>query len=192
MVIVHQVKFLGVLVDSDLQWSSHLNKITTKINQHTGILRYARHKLPLNTLRTIYLSLSQSALLYGIEVWEGAFPSHLGPLQIAQNKLLRAITFSSARTPVNKISSYLNILPLNREIEFRRLLAAYRILYGNKNNLQINVQHSHSYSTRFARHNIPIPEIRTVRYGQKSLKYLYLQAINRPSSRHASVFERWL
>jgi hypothetical protein len=172
------VKYLGVHIDDKLNWKSQVSYVTTKLNKQIGILKYARKRLRENALRTIYLSLSHSVILYGIEVWGTSLPTIIKPLKIAQNKLLRTITFSSNRTSIAPLATRLKILPLGQEIQFRRLLAAFKIITDEQRTITINTQHAHSYETRFSGSNIPIPSMRLHRHGRRGIRMSLINAFN--------------
>ena len=63
-------KYLGVLLSSDLSWSSHIQKTCSKARQLLGLLyrRFYRHSNE-QTLRQLYISLVRPHLEYGSSVW---------------------------------------------------------------------------------------------------------------------------
>ena len=44
----YQTKFLGVLIDQDLQWNSHFNYISRKFVKYVGIIYKVRSYLTMN------------------------------------------------------------------------------------------------------------------------------------------------
>jgi hypothetical protein len=176
--ICSSVKYLGIYIDEQLNWKAHIEKLTTKLNKQLGILKYARARLNRNALRTIYLSLAHSILLYGLELWGTALPTILYPVKMAQNRLLRTITFSHFRTSIEPIARGLNILPLEYEIRHRMLVAAFKIKGNEGAAVNINTQHSHNYPTRYAKTQIPIPTTRLHRHGKKGIRMSLINAFN--------------
>jgi hypothetical protein len=63
-------KYLGITFSENLTWSDHLNNISTKINQHIGLLRRIKTFIPLKTRLIIYNALILHYLttetLYGV------------------------------------------------------------------------------------------------------------------------------
>ena len=55
------IKFLGLHLDEHLTWSKHIEAITSKIK--------VKYVLPHYALKTLYFSLVQSHLQYGIQAW---------------------------------------------------------------------------------------------------------------------------
>ena len=66
---VNTFSFLGILVDSDLCWKSHINMIRLKISRLIGILHRVKRFLPKTILITIYQSLIMPHLNYGLLLW---------------------------------------------------------------------------------------------------------------------------
>ena len=59
-------KFLGVIIDSNLTWSYHINYISNKLTRICGVLSRSKHYVPVLILKIIYNSLFLSHLNYGI------------------------------------------------------------------------------------------------------------------------------
>ena len=65
---VTSVKYLGVLIDSNLSWKSHNDEYSKKIAKSICILSKIRHFLPIDTLILLYYSQMYSFLRYGFEI----------------------------------------------------------------------------------------------------------------------------
>ena len=55
--MVHNFNFLGLEINSTLDWKTHVNKISSKISKISGILFRLKHMLPPSILKLIYDSL---------------------------------------------------------------------------------------------------------------------------------------
>jgi len=62
-------KFLGIIIDSSLTWSNHINVIKQKITKTIGILKYVRNKLSCDALKQLYFALVNPYYNYGNIVW---------------------------------------------------------------------------------------------------------------------------
>lgn len=113
-IVVEQtnVKYLGVVIDFQLKWQSHLQHLQTRLRQINYAFYQFQQFLDINTLKLLYLAWYQSILSYGILHWGGTFNSHLSALQYLQNKTVRIITNKRKRDSVTDVYKNLNISPL--------------------------------------------------------------------------------
>ena len=59
------VKYLGILIDSHLNWHPHVTALSTKLSRAIGMLYKIRHFVDYPTLRMIYFGIFSSILTYG-------------------------------------------------------------------------------------------------------------------------------
>ena len=64
-----QTNFLGIIIDKHLSFKPHINKLTTKISQISGVLNKLKHFIPQQILKTIYQSLIIPHITYGSLAW---------------------------------------------------------------------------------------------------------------------------
>ena len=62
------VKYLGISMDSHLNWSHHTNIIASKLSCAIGMLSEIRHYVSDSTLRSIYYGIFSSILTYGCQI----------------------------------------------------------------------------------------------------------------------------
>ena len=67
--MVDHTKFLGVWIDNNLKWHSHLSKLHLKLNQGTGMIRKAKNFLDTWCLKILYYAHFFSHLCYCISIW---------------------------------------------------------------------------------------------------------------------------
>ena len=106
------VKYLGILIDSNLSWKIHIENITLKISKTVGLIAKLRHFLPLHILLHIYQSLISPYITYGLSVWGQASKCHLDKILILQKRALRFMY--SKKKNEHTIPLFINakILPL--------------------------------------------------------------------------------
>ena len=63
---VAEFHFLGINIDQNITWKSYVIKTTIKISRVIGVLNKLKHIFPQHILRTIYNSLIQPHLIYGL------------------------------------------------------------------------------------------------------------------------------
>ena len=88
------VKYLGILIDSNLSWKIHIEYIALKISKIVGLIAKLRHFVPLHTLLSIYQSLISAYMTYGLSVWGQACKSYLNKILILQKRALRFMYFA--------------------------------------------------------------------------------------------------
>jgi hypothetical protein len=79
------VKYLGIYIDQNLTWKSHINYISKKISKSVGIISKLRH-VDLPTLKQVYYSLVYPYLQYGISVWGNTYKTRLSRLNKLNSK----------------------------------------------------------------------------------------------------------
>ena len=60
------VKYLGIPIDSRLNFDVHINTLTGKIARSLGVITKLKQILPRKTLRSLYYTMINPYLLYGI------------------------------------------------------------------------------------------------------------------------------
>ena len=68
---VSETKYLGVILDCKLNWSSHINFIRNKISRASYIISKIRYYVDLPILKMIYFSLVHPHLSYCVTAWGG-------------------------------------------------------------------------------------------------------------------------
>ena len=88
------VKYLGILIISNLTWRQHILFTSSKISKSLNILSRLRHFVPTDTLLSIY----QSYTTHGIAIWGQAAQTNLDKLLILQKPALCSIYFAPYRS----------------------------------------------------------------------------------------------
>ena len=135
-------------------YQKHILFISSKISKSLGIISRLRHFVPTDTLLSIYQSLIQPCITYGIDVWGQAAQTNLDKLLILQKRALRLTHFAPYRSHAIPLFNHYNILPLN----FQYCKPVSTIMHDVSNNsLPVNISnlflyptHVHSYNTRFS------------------------------------------
>ena len=106
-------KYLDLMVDQKkLKWISHIAHMKLKIAHGLGIINKAKPFLSKKCLKNLYYSCIYPYFTYCVEVWGNAATSHLLPLCLLQNKVVRIITYSNKRAQVDSLYLELNLLSL--------------------------------------------------------------------------------
>ena len=103
-------KFLGVIIDSKLNWAVHILYIKNKIYISIGIIFKIINFLDKHSLRNIYFTFIYTYLIYCVEIWGNTNETHLKPLIQIQKRSIRTITFSHYQDHTGPLFDILNIL----------------------------------------------------------------------------------
>ena len=112
---VKETKFLGIIIDEKLSWVPHVDYLVNKLKSCTGIINRIRDSIPASMHKSIYHTLFESHLSYGITVWGGISKSKLSPLNTIQKKCIR-ILFGDKSTYLNKFNTCAKSRPIGHQI----------------------------------------------------------------------------
>lgn len=85
------IKYLGVYLDTTLQWKEQISKTKTKITKIMPLLYKIKNALTEDLKKTIYHTIIESKLIYGIEIWGKATKTEMSRIQKTQNKIVRML-----------------------------------------------------------------------------------------------------
>ena len=105
-------KYIGINLDTKLDFKSHIVNIETKISRSVGILSKLRFLFPSSTLLLLYFRFIHPHLLYGLPLWGFTFGSCLKKLQSLQNKAIRIISNTNRRSSITKQYHNLGVLKI--------------------------------------------------------------------------------
>ena len=111
-------KFLGVLIDTKLNWSQHIRHLATKISRNAGVLFKLKGKLPNKITLLIYNSFVQSHLYYCATVWGTRSLNSIKTVFSAQKKGIRAADNQFHQYKYNKDTG---ATPANTKAIFNKL-----------------------------------------------------------------------
>ena len=124
------VKYLNILIDSNLNFRFHLEEIEKKLSKSLGILYKLKPILPQNALLKLCYSMVHSHLLHGLVVWGSTFPSYLKKLKLIQNKADKLIGGGNCMGRVTPYYSKLNILKLPDLYELKTAKFVYSFMHN--------------------------------------------------------------
>ena len=170
------VKYLGITLDNHLNWSYHVESLSTKLSRAVGMLSKIRHYVSESTLRSIYFGIFSSLLTYGSQVWGQFQNKHIFRLQKLRNKAIRIINFAKYDDPSAPLYQKSKILKLSDHVKIQNFYFVHNSLKGTlptalKNHFQVAAD-NHSQNTRGAsQYKLTLPKARTLSYGINSIIY---------------------
>ena len=101
--VVQRTEYLGVHIDSHLDWKDQIKAISAKVSKAIGFLKHAKSFLPREALKTLYTGNVEPNFRYCCSVWGCCGFTEKNHLQKLQNRAARIITNSSYDTPSRPI-----------------------------------------------------------------------------------------
>ena len=109
---VSETKFLGVIIDNKLDWTSHIHELNKKLRSAAALISKIRHWIPEEHYLKIYHALFESHLTYGISVWGGISDSRLNKNFTVQKHCIRVL-FGDRESCLEKFKNSARARPIN-------------------------------------------------------------------------------
>lgn len=158
-----KIKYLGIIIDRNLRWDMQIKHTARKIRGFLSKFKYLRDFLSQNHLKTLYFSLIESLLSYGILGWGGVNDCFLNELHILQKWILKIMYHKKLSFPTEALYNESQIKDI-RQIYFQKIL-----LFVHLGKIKLST-HEHCYNTR---RNDSIFHPRSNKtIGQRTARYL--------------------
>ena len=108
------IKYLGVIVEKNLNWKHHIKHVNMKISKGIGILAKLRHFLPAQILRNLYLAFIAPHVKYGIINWGCTTTTVTKSIQRNLNKALRISNFEKRSASAKPLFNQVGILDFEK------------------------------------------------------------------------------
>ena len=119
--VVKEYKFLGVIIDNQLRFNSHVAKTVAKCKRRNNLLRCLAGKdwgQSMESQKTLYVTYIRSALEYASPSW---YPwiseTARGKLEVVQNDSMRIMTRMAKKTPIDFLRLESGLEPLEARME---------------------------------------------------------------------------
>jgi len=110
---VEFIKFLGIIVDSKLNWKMHIDLVSLRIARGLGAIGRVSHILPVSALLMLYHSMIQCHLSHCNILWGSACATALKKLLLWQKRALLIITKSPYYSSANPLFAKLQLLKID-------------------------------------------------------------------------------
>ena len=167
--VVHNFNYLGIMLDANMSWKSHIAMVSNKLSRINGILHRLKYLYPQNILITLYKSLFIPHINYGSLLW-----GHVGEsIDKIQKKAIRTITYSNYIAHSEPLLKSLNLLKVKDLFNLKILKFLFN-LYHNKlppyfNNYRLDLEKIETpYALR--PHPLPVPRVSHA-YAEAGLVY---------------------
>ena len=147
--------FLGVILDSKLNFKMHIQGVCSKVSKTVGILYKLKDILPLRPLKDLYNTLVLPYLNYCVTAWGAASFSAINTIYLLQKKLIRIISNEDYLAHTRSLFLNNNILTIMDLYKFSCLKLTYQILNINSDNFAYfrGIVDVHQANTRYPTRN---------------------------------------
>lgn len=151
---VRNHKHLGLTIQNDLKWNSHIENICTTGHKRLDILSHLKYKLDRRSLEILYLSFIRPILEYACVVWDNCSDELCEKVEYVQRRAARIVSGGIVRTSQNILYKELGWTPLQTRRRELRLTMMHKILKsGSPQYLYHNIPESVSCRTQYSLRN---------------------------------------
>ena len=134
---VKETKFLGVILDEQLNWKEHVSYVRKKISKGIFVLNKVKHILDYSAMRTLYCAMILPYLSYCAEVWGNTYKETTEPVFLLQKRAIRIIHKARYRDNTHELFTKSKLLKFKDLVELQTLLVMYKASTKSlPNNLQ--------------------------------------------------------
>ena len=108
---VSSTNFLGVIIDENLTWKSHIDGILKTIARNVGVLNKLKCYIPKRVLNSLYCTLILAYVNYSTIVWGNTYHSYMDKIFKLQKWAVRTISNSHYRS--HSAPLFQNLIILN-------------------------------------------------------------------------------
>ena len=121
------MKFLGVILDENINWKDHINMIENKISKNIGLLYKAKPFLDQSCLKYIYYSFIHSYLNYANIAWCSTNKTKIKKLFSKQKHAIRLLSNAHRLSHSRPLFNNLKILNVYQINIYHLLIFMYKI-----------------------------------------------------------------
>ena len=152
---VSSCKYLGIILDSKLNFHAHLDSVVSKLKKASGVFFRASKFLPPDCKLTLYNTLILPHIDYCSTVWSTSLrKSDLARLQRIQNRAMRIILDCHPRTHITDMLDTLKWMSINQRLNFNLGIFLWKIVNDKVppylSNIFTPVSQIHTHNTRSA------------------------------------------
>ena len=174
---VDSFNFLGITVDKDLQWKSHIMNVSKKLSKTAGVMGRLKNFLPTSVLLKIYHGLFMPYMNYGLLCWT----SKANKISKIQKKAIRHITKKNYISHTEPLFKSMRLLRVEENVKLHIYKFCYKL--ENKtlpayflNDLFLKNSEVHSRNLR-GKDNYRVPKVKH-EYARNMISYLIPKELN--------------
>ena len=123
---VSKQKLLGVYIDENLTWSSHIDHLCSIVSSKISLLRQLPKYVPTNVQNLYYQGYILPYIDYGSVVWGGASSTNIERLTKLQKRAARIILHADYDTSSHQMFKELRWLSVPDRLKYNKAVLTYR------------------------------------------------------------------
>ena len=166
-------KILGVVIDSRMNYESHIDELCKKLSKRIGLLKHISPFLKQRQRETYYNGVIKPTLLYGSMFWDSCNVEHLKSILKFQKRAARIILHAERFTPSVVLFNNLNWLPFTKQSLIKRCALVYKGVHNYftpsyLNSLLVRNSEFHNRATRYSNINLIFPKYKRETEGGRT------------------------
>jgi hypothetical protein len=123
---VHEHRVLGVTIDEEFKWQSHIDSIVKKLSRSLFLLNQLKPFIDSDARKMFFHAHCISHINYASAVWSSAANNHHKKLNTLYKRAAKIILPDPSLSTSEK-QAKLNIMPLQKQLEFNKMLLMFKI-----------------------------------------------------------------
>ena len=156
-------KFLGVLLDSDMKFRSHIDMVTVKLSKNAGLLYRLKDSLTQSARLSFYYGLIYPFLTYNVIVEGGTNEGHLTKLKVQHKRIIRTLCDAGRFEHTSPLFYSLGLLKFAEIYKFYMGIYMYKAIAEGKFTIE------HNLNTR--NRNLACPSFQRLSNCQQAISY---------------------
>ncbi len=154
---VSTYKYLGMWIDENLNWASHIDKMSAKISRRLGLFRRIRHCLTPDTAKMSYNALVLPLFDYGNVIYSTCGSTMMRRLQVLQNRGMKITLQWPYRSHSEDMLKKLKWMSVKDRAEYSKLCLVYKCINDQAPNYLCSkfnsLKERHQHNTRNRKQN---------------------------------------
>lgn len=172
IMIVKTIKYLGLIVDQNLSWRTHIEHLCKRLRQINTLIYNVRNFMSKRNLLMIYHAHFQSRLQYALPIWGGTNDTLIAKVTICQKFVMRTMFNKNRYFHTKELFLEYGVLPL--PILYRKCILKFFITNVRNGTDETN----RAYDTREGRLSLLCPPNYRKERSRKSVIFMSVTVYN--------------
>lgn len=128
--IVSEVKYLGIVIDSNLTFKKHIKKVSQRVRFSLANFKYIRNTMTFNAAKLYVNAMVMTHLTYCLTSWGQTNASTLKPLETLYKQTLKVLDQKPNSSHYCTILHKHKLLSWEDVIKYRNICLVFKILHG--------------------------------------------------------------